>query len=326
MAFTYPLKLRDDTIPGYQMDEQSRIYSFLSNKILKPYSNKENKAVICILIDGVKKAVRLDYLVLSTMGRFYSDTIHIVHLDGDDMNCLNDNLMVIRYSDIIAKYKEMYHVDDLQEIPEQWKCYPDIPTIELSNFGTIRDIKTKEIIAPIVIHDYAAFQYKGKIHLVHRMVAELFVPNPKPEEFHFVNHLDGIKHHNAFYNLEWCTISMNTEHAYLMGLSNTYSKKTIHDVCKLLQDGMSQLEISFITGVNRKVISDIYRGRRHAAISKQYDIKRRIPLSELYNEDAMVALMKSGYKAKEIASLLKLDYTQSFVSYYERLRRNYKIA
>lgn len=51
---------------------------------------------------------------------------------------------------------------------------------------------------------------------VHRMVAELYLENPK--NYKQVNHLDGNKLNNNVSNLEWCNQSMNTKHAYDMGL------------------------------------------------------------------------------------------------------------
>lgn len=49
---------------------------------------------------------------------------------------------------------------------------------------------------------------------VSRLVAIYYVDNPNPEEYDIVNHIDGDKMNNHYTNLEWCNISMNTQHAY----------------------------------------------------------------------------------------------------------------
>lgn len=59
-------------------------------------------------------------------------------------------------------------------------------------------------------------KYKKTAIKIHRVVAQLYIPNPlnKP----CINHIDGNKQNNHISNLEWCTRSENSKHAYDTGL------------------------------------------------------------------------------------------------------------
>ena len=68
-----------------------------------------------------------------------------------------------------------------------------------------------------------------KIHKIHRLLAEHFIPNPENKPC--INHKDGNKLNNDLNNLEWATISENTKHAYANKLERNWWTKELGIVC-----------------------------------------------------------------------------------------------
>ena len=60
---------------------------------------------------------------------------------------------------------------------------------------------------------------KGKKHLIHRLLAKAFIPNPL--NLLEVNHKNAIKTDNRLANLEWCSHLQNVRHGFALGLRNT---------------------------------------------------------------------------------------------------------
>lgn len=67
-----------------------------------------------------------------------------------------------------------------------------------------------------------------KTHLVSRLVATAFIPNP--ENKGFVNHKNGNPLDNSKENLEWTTRSENQKHAFDTGLMSTNKRVTLKDL------------------------------------------------------------------------------------------------
>ena len=111
---------------------------------------------------------------------------------------------------------------------EEWKPVKNYePLYEVSNEGKVRrkesvveyvwrgktkkDVKKERVLEPIKRDEYLGVtlskEGKRKSFLVHRLVAEAFIPNPNnlPQ----INHKDENKYNNKAENLEWCTASYN---------------------------------------------------------------------------------------------------------------------
>lgn len=73
--------------------------------------------------------------------------------------------------------------------------------------------------------------------LVHRLVATAFIPNP--DNLEFVNHIDGNKHNNNVYNLEWCTRQYNEDHAFSTGLKNSTGSNNTQS--KLVEENVVEI-------------------------------------------------------------------------------------
>lgn len=80
--------------------------------------------------------------------------------------------------------------------------------------------------------------------LVHRLVAEAFIPNP--ENLPCVNHKDGNKLNNSVDNLEWCSYSQNNKHAFDVGLRS--AKGEDNGYAKLTESQVKEIRESYIKG------------------------------------------------------------------------------
>ena len=93
-----------------------------------------------------------------------------------------------------------YYVDDTGVVYSNKSGY-------LKPISQWKDGKGRYLLVHIVNNDG-----KAKNVLVHRIVCEAFLPNPKdlPE----VNHKDNNPQNNNLYNLEWCTRKENLQQSY----------------------------------------------------------------------------------------------------------------
>lgn len=94
-----------------------------------------------------------------------------------------------------------------------YKVIKDYPNYAVNEDGTVKNIKTERILQ--TYPDKGGYQQVylynksgRKVKLVHRLVAESFIPNP----FNYtqVNHKDENPANNRLDNLEWCSPEYNS--------------------------------------------------------------------------------------------------------------------
>lgn len=173
----------------------------------------------------------------------------------------------------------------MKQAKEVWKDIKDYEGLyQISNFGRVKSLaRTRKgrdnAIVPVrelilkPNHDKNGYQYvsisknaKAKSFKVHRLVAIAFVHNAHPDTLIVVDHLDNIKTHNIYTNLEWVTISTNTQRSFDEGCQVIPRGKDHHL-------SMSVLQIDITTGIAINKYGSLNEARRctgvdDASISK----------------------------------------------------------
>ena len=112
---------------------------------------------------------------------------------------------------------------------EEWKSIPGYEGLyEVSSYGRVRSLEISYIRKngimdhkPEIILSpknngtgyFIVCLYKNKTHkyyLIHRLVAEAFIPNP--DNLPIINHKDEDKSNNCVENLEWCSHRYNSNY------------------------------------------------------------------------------------------------------------------
>ena len=95
--------------------------------------------------------------------------------------------------------------------------------LEIRSDGTVT--RNNKLVKPYIGGGYYKFKYRNKHTIVHRLVAEAFIPNP--QNLSDVNHKDGNKLNNSVDNLEWTSRKGNLLHAMRAGLHSNPEKAVV---------------------------------------------------------------------------------------------------
>ncbi len=185
-----------------------------------------------------------------------------------------------------------FHLEDLPG--EVWKWIFGFEGLyQISNFGRVKSFYVRKgkqgilILKPhLTRNGYLNIKLnkngEGKDFLIHRLVAQAFIPNPENKST--VNHKDGNKFNNCVENLEWQTQSENNHHAVNTGLSKSgedckFSKLTNEQVRYIRENyiprdsefGGAALARKF--NVSKANISNLLKGKTYKNIDKNEGVE-----------------------------------------------------
>lgn len=158
----------------------------------------------------------------------------VTHIDGDRKNCSATNL---RWVDKAPKRQRSIG-DVANTDTELWEVIPQTDGLyKISSLGRVFSLKSNRLLKPYVNSTgYYTFTIcvnnKKRLGTIHRLVAEIFVPNPYNKEQ--VDHIDGDKLNNTYTNLRWATPKENCNNPNTVTKLSKTGMLTAKPVAKML--------------------------------------------------------------------------------------------
>ena len=167
--------------------------------------------------------------------------------------------------------------------------YPGLKpnTYKVSNYGNVINIKTGRIktINSRTKDGYVRGIFKGinnkNIYIsIHRLVAWNFCDGYDEKSGRIcVNHIDSIRDHNYYKNLEWVTVQENNKHSFTHGYAKpniTHLVGELNGMCRYGDDFTHSICKLFVVGLDVKSVMQELGYERCSDNTRLYDFLRYV--------------------------------------------------
>lgn len=161
----------------------------------------------------------------------------------------------------------------------------------VSNLGNVRNDLTGKILKPqLNHHNYLRVRLwkdaKAKGYFIHRLVAFAFIPNPDPDNFPEVNHLDEDKGNNCVENLEWCNRKYNANYGT--------ARQRHSETCRIKREKREAIKAE--EKRKKKELQAIISKEKKAIRAKRYYLKHRDEILAKKRENEGLKEYKNRYR------------------------------
>jgi hypothetical protein len=188
-------------------------------------------------------------------------------------------------------------------IDAKYRIVPGFPGYAIDKCGDLRDIRTGDQVKQYAKKDWycVADVYdpdRGEVRTIgiHRLVCLAWIKNHDPVQRPIVNHIDGIKSNNHYFNLEWVSFAENAIHAFETGLREDNVPCRIRDVttgevigCYSLTE--AQRRMGYEDGVMVGTITNRLKSR---LINDRYELRLEGDLTPWFYEDKDEVIERHG--------------------------------
>ena len=252
--------------------------------------NKDGHVTVCLTKGSIRKFYHLERIVANAFLENKNNFTNINFRDGNPRNCNVDN---IEWAEFKSKDGEVWR--DITFVKDKY---------QVSNSGRVR--RYRENIGWSIIKGRLgkAGYYrvslnvngKRKDFLVHRLVAMMFIPNPKNKPQ--IDHINTIRTDNRVVNLRWATPHEN--------MMNDISRKRRSRLNKsntvLIKKSMKTIQ-----DWNAKPESKEWCKKLHE-MAKIPVVGIDITTGEIYKYSCATDARKDGFNQSAIAQCLRMNY------------------